>query len=81
MKNTSTLNRQDEESDVNLQQVFEQYLYYWKWFIFSVIACVVLVFIYLRYTSPIYNSTAKILLQDEKQAGGEMAGLAELSQL
>src|SRR5690606_8269445 len=34
---------------------------------------------YLRYAQKVYNTSAKILLQDEKQASGDMAGLAELA--
>src|SRR5690606_40715222 len=37
--------------------------------------------VYRHYAERIYNVNAKILLQDEKQASGDMAGLAELSDL
>src|SRR5690606_34057893 len=36
---------------------------------------------YLRYAEKIYKIDAKILLQDEKQASGDLAGLAELASL
>src|SRR5690606_2052201 len=60
-------------------QVFEQYAFYWKWFVISIIACLFVAFVYLRYAQKVYNTSAKILLQDEKQASGDMAGLAELA--
>src|SRR5690606_23577276 len=41
--------------------------------------CLFISFVYLRYAQKIYNTSAKILLQDEKQASGDMAGLAELA--
>src|SRR5690606_9041239 len=44
-----------------------------------VFACLFIAFIYLRYAQKVYNINAQILLQDEKQASGEMAGLAELA--
>src|SRR5690606_13974404 len=37
--------------------------------------------IYLRYADKIYNITAKILLQDENKASGELSGLTELANL
>lgn len=73
--------KESEEEEINLKQLFEQYAYYWKWFVFSVIACLFIAFVYLRYAQQVYNINAKILLQDEKQASGEMAGLAELTTL
>src|SRR5690606_11733689 len=70
-----------EESEINLRQLFEQYAYFWKWFLFSVILCFSLAILYLRYAEKIYRVEAKILLQDEKQASGDLAGLAELASL
>src|SRR5690606_34352570 len=71
--------KESEDQELNLKQVFEQYAFYWKWFLLSVIACLFIAFVYLRYAQKIYNTSAKILLQDEKQASGDMAGLAELA--
>src|SRR5690606_18051901 len=64
-----------------LKQLFEQYSYYWKWFVFSIVICFVAALIYLRYADKIYNVTAKILLQDENKASGALAGLTELANL
>src|SRR5690606_5919332 len=52
----------------------------WKWFVFAMILAVGIAVIYLRYAQKTYNTTAKILLKDEKSASaGELAGIAELS--
>jgi capsular exopolysaccharide synthesis family protein len=72
---------ESKEQELNLKQLFEQYSYYWKWFIFSIIVCLITSLIYLRYADKIYNITAKILLQDENKASGELAGLTELANL
>src|SRR5690606_18763450 len=71
--------KQSDEQDLNLKQVFEQYVFYWKWVLISVVACVFIAFVYLRDAQKIYTTSAKILLQDEKRASGDMAGLAELA--
>src|SRR5690606_22285029 len=82
MKNNSYPQvKESDEQEINLKQLFEQYAFYWKWFVISEFACLSIAFIYLRYAQQIYNVTGKILLQDEKQASGELAGLAELSAL
>src|SRR5690606_34896412 len=80
MKNTAYPQVKDsDEQELNLKQIFEQYAFYWKWFVISIIACLFVAFVYLRYAQKVYNTSAKILLQDEKQASGDMAGLAELA--
>src|SRR5690606_2399349 len=70
-----------EESEINLRQVFEQYAYFWKWFLASVIIFISAAFIYLRYAERIYKVEAKVLLQDEKKASGDLAGLTELASM
>jgi len=80
MKNTAYPPvKQADEQELNLTQIFEQYAFYWRWFVISVFACLFIAFVYLRYAQKVYNTSAKILLQDEKQASGDMAGLAELA--
>src|SRR5690606_3866658 len=66
--------------DFNLKQIFEQYAYYWKWFLFSTFFLVIASVIYLRYAENIYYTQTKILLQDESQSS-DLAGLSELSSL
>src|SRR5690606_14966439 len=70
-----------EDQEVNLRQLFEQYAYFWKWFLLSTILCGLAAVLYLRYTTKIYNVQTKILLQDDKQPSGDLAGLAELASL
>src|SRR5690606_6749798 len=82
MKNNAYPNiKESEDQELNLKQIFEQYAFYWKWFVISVFACLFIAFVYLRYAQKIYNTSAKILLQDEKQASGDMAGLSELANM
>src|SRR5690606_18536053 len=73
--------RQEDTQELNFRQLFEQYAYYWKWFIICVIICSVGAFVYLRYTPQIFNVQTKVLLQDEKQASGDLVGLSELASL
>jgi len=79
--NTYPKAKDSEEQELNLKQLFEQYAFYWKWFIVSVFICLLVAFVYLRYAPKVYNINAQILLQDEKQASGDMAGLGELANI
>ncbi len=63
-----------QEEEINLREEFEKYYRYWPYFIASVFVCLVIAFLYLRYTTPVYQSTATIIIKDEKK-GGSIPGL------
>ncbi|WP_026837176.1 GumC family protein [Gillisia sp. JM1] len=65
-------NQQEEE--INLREELEKYLRYWPWFLISVFLCLIIAFVYLRYTAPIFQSTATIIVKDEEK-GGNVPGL------
>lgn len=54
-----------EESSFNLYEIIFKYLVYWPWFVASVIICLVLAFVYLRYQAPVYNVTASVLIKEQ----------------
>src|SRR5680860_723336 len=63
-----------QEEEINLREEFGKYFRYWPWFIASVFLCVLIAFLYLRYSTPVYQSTATIIIKDEKK-GGAIPGL------
>jgi len=63
-----------QEEEINLREEFGKYFRYWPWFVGSVLLCVLVAFLYLRYTTPVYQSTATIIIKDEKK-GGSIPGL------
>jgi tyrosine-protein kinase Etk/Wzc len=71
---------EDEINEVNLREQLDKYLIHWKWFILSVFLCLVLAFLYLRYTTPNYEATTSILVKDEKKGGmlSELSAFADL---
>lgn len=57
---------EEEDTIIDIKQLLRNYLRYWLWFILSIVVCVIASFIYLRYASEIYETTAKIkILEDE----------------
>lgn len=70
----------DEIEDVNLREQLEKYLIHWRWFLVSVIICLIGAFLYLRYTTPTYEATTTILVKDEKKGGmlSELSAFADL---
>ena len=70
----------DEKSENLFQQLAIKYLPYWPFFTFLLVLSLALAFLYLKYTSPMYESTASILIKDEKK-GQEDSKMEELLNL
>lgn len=66
-------NEQNSEETINLYAIFFKYLAYWPWFVISVITCLILAFLFLRYQQSVYNITAAVLIKEEEQKGGNSA--------
>jgi tyrosine-protein kinase Etk/Wzc len=69
-----------QEEEINLREELEKYLRYWPWFLISALLCLVVAFFYLRYSTPVYQTTATIIIKDEKK-GGAMSELAAFEEL
>jgi tyrosine-protein kinase Etk/Wzc len=78
---TNSLNAvEDTGSQVNFKEILLNYLTYWKWIVASVIVCVSLAFVYLRYAVPQYSINTTLLLKDDKKGGmqSELNAFADL---
>lgn len=76
-------NNSSEEEKVGFQDIIFKYLFYWKWFVISIILCVIVAFLYLKRTAPVYNINSTIMIKDDKKGGGanEMAMFENLGLL
>ena len=72
-----------QEEEIDLREEFDKYFRYWPWFILGVGICVISAFIYLHFTTPVYNTTASIIIKDDegKSPSSEMAAFADLGLL
>lgn len=71
---------EDEIEDVNLREQLDKYLIHWRWFLLSIVICLIGAFLYLRYTTPSYEASTTILVKDEKK-GGMLSELSAFSDL
>ncbi len=75
----------DEQSSFNFHTVFSALILNWKWFLLSIIVCVGIGFLYLRYATPVYNTSAKLLIKDGnddgRRGGGSLQALESISNL
>ncbi|SDR77821.1 GumC family protein [Christiangramia echinicola] len=72
-----------QEEEINLREELEKFLKYWPWFIFSVLVAVAIAIVFLKYSTPVYNTTASIIIEDEdsKSPASGMAAFADLGLL
>ena len=54
------------ESSPSLGEIVFKYAGYWRWFLLSLTICIGLAFVYVRYTVPMYEATATVLIKDDK---------------
>ena len=72
--NLQPLDNQQEENEISILEILFRYVKYWKWFVVSVLVAVAIAFVYCRYTVPVYNVTATVILKDVKNQRGGMSG-------
>jgi len=73
---------QDGASALSLQNIFTMFVLNWQWFLLSLFICICGALIYLRYVTPSYQVTAKMLVKDDRNnrrnAGQMLANMQEL---
>ena len=73
---------QEEESMVDFKQLFSLVVSHWLWIVGSMVACVLIAFIYLWFTPSTVTVTGKMEIIDKsKKSSGMSAGLAMLNSL
>ena len=66
-----------EDNSLDFKKIIYTFLQYWPWFLGSIFICLLIAFLYLRYTTPVYTITSKILIKDDK--GGPEASSSRLA--
>ena len=54
------LQEKDQQSLFDFQTIYTTLILNWKWFLFSLIICLGVAYTYLRYTTPVYQASAKL---------------------
>src|SRR6478735_5869406 len=71
---------QEDDGGFDFKKLVYTFLQYWPWFVASVFISMLIAFLYLRYTTPVYRISAKILIKDDKSgpSGGSEDMLSQL---
>lgn len=73
---------EEKEEKIDFRAIIFNYIIQWPWFIASLIICLSLAYVYLRYTTPVYNASASIIIkEDNKKGGGNIAALEDFGLL
>ena len=59
-----------DTEEVSLGEIFDKYIPYWPWFLLLLILSLSGAWLYIRYKNPVYQTTASILVKDEKKGAG-----------
>ena len=84
MDNTTQSFTCKKQSEINIQEVLKPYFLNWYWFIISAFIALFLGFLFIEFSTPVYNVKSTVLIKDAKSsgaAGGEMGILKDLSGL
>jgi capsular exopolysaccharide synthesis family protein len=80
MQSINTPQEFEETEEVSVADIFYKYLSYWPLFLLLLVIFIAGAWIYLRYTVPIYETTATLLIKDDKtsNAGTDLIDALDL---
>ncbi len=68
-----------KENTIDIRQEIERYIFHWKWFVLSIIICLSLAYLYVRYTPKQYEVSTTILVDEEgKTLSPELAAFEDM---
>ena len=74
------INKENPKSN-SVSVIVFRYLPYWPLFLVSFLICISAAFLYLKMATPLYESQARILIQDEKKGSDESKTVESLDQI
>jgi tyrosine-protein kinase Etk/Wzc len=74
------ISEENQEEDFDLRDTLDRYISQWQWFVLAACLALSLAFIYLRYSTPLYQASSTILVKDEKKGGmlSELSAFADM---
>lgn len=58
---------EEEEGGFDFKVILMKLIIYWKWFVVSIVLCLLCACVYLRYATPVYRIQATVMINDEKK--------------
>ena len=64
----------EKESSFDFATLYATVVLNWKWFVLSLILCLGIAFIYLRYSTPVWQADTKLLIKDNDNSSSSSGG-------
>lgn len=83
MQKLQNLVTENRDKSLNISEQIEKYFIHWKWIVAGALLSLLLAFLYIRYTVPMYKASASILVKDESKGGvqSELQAFSDLGLL
>ena len=66
----ASIQQQEEEKTVfTFYRIYTAFILHWEWFLVSVLLCLAMAFVYMRYKVPTYQISARFLIKDDNSGG------------
>ncbi|KIC63407.1 capsular biosynthesis protein [Chryseobacterium taiwanense] len=72
---------QNQEESLNLREMIKPYLHRWYWFIIGIVITIIGAWFFLRYSIPVYNTEATLLIKEVKKSASGQPELSVISEL
>lgn len=72
---------EEKEEKTDFKAILFKYLIHWPWFVACILICVAGAWLYLRYTAPVYNVSASVIIKDNDKSSKSGTGMADLEDL
>ena len=78
MSKDQNLKKASDVDMVDIRSTLNKLIFHWPLYLLMIIISLLGAYIYLRYTRPVYSSTAEIYIKDDKNKGGAQSALEQL---
>lgn len=72
---------EEKEEKTDFKAILFKYAIHWPWFVACVLLCLAGAWLYLRYTAPVYNVSASVIIKDNDKSSKSGTGMADLEDL
>lgn len=64
---------EEKEEKTDFKAVLFKYTIHWPWFVACILLCMAGAWLYLRYTPPVYNISASVIIKDNDKTAKQAA--------
>lgn len=72
---------EEKEEKTDFKAILFKYAIHWPWFLACTLLCMAGAWLYLRYTPPVYNISASVIIKDNDKNSKASSGMADLEDL